>query len=276
MRWSDDALLLGVGESGGQELLLEVLTALHGRCHCRLPLSEPDMPTLLPGATLHLSGELHELAAGGTVVLHRSEGGIAPDGEDDAAARVLDAARVLLGRLLPLGDPARSLHGATRTLFAGLSCHDGRWPAEYARWELALLSHLGPATGLARCRPAFRHGETVHFSPRSGRFLTRAEAAPFLDEMLPVPGFLMGGDVAELPDVRDALALTGCLLVRAGLHGTGGGAHSPERQKVLQAVAGVRRLPAARPATPEPDVEAIRRRLLALRPLLVHDRRETA
>ena len=69
-------------------------------------------------------------------------------------------------------------------------------------------------------RPADRCAVTgdeeglVAVSPRSGRAVSAAEAAPYFGSLLPLPRFVRDGGAAGWPDIIDGLALTGHFLTR--------------------------------------------------------------
>ena len=77
-----------------------------------------------------------------------------------------------------------------------------------------LLAELGFGLDLEQCAVSGAVEELVAVSPRSGRAVSRAEAAPFVGKLLPLPRFLVEGGAAGLPDIIDGLALTGHFLMR--------------------------------------------------------------
>ena len=59
-----------------------------------------------------------------------------------------------------------------------------------------------------------RADELVAVSPRSGRAVSAAEAAPYAGRLLRLPRFLLEGGQAGWADIVDGLALTGHFLAR--------------------------------------------------------------
>ena len=57
-------------------------------------------------------------------------------------------------------------------------------------WELALLRDMGYGLDLGSCAATGSVEELVYVSPRSGRAVSRAAGAPYLDQLLPLPAFL--------------------------------------------------------------------------------------
>ena len=95
---------------------------------------------------------------------------------------------------------------------AGLG-RDPGWPAAYARWELALLAALGFGLDLDRCALTGGRDDLAFVSPRSGRAVSRAAAAPWEDRLLSLPAFLRDPAARPAPgEVAAALALSGHFL----------------------------------------------------------------
>lgn len=82
------------------------------------------------------------------------------------------------------------------------------------RYELLLLAELGFGLDLARCAVTGDAGDLVAVSPRSGRAVSRAEAAPYVGKLLPMPRFIIEGGMASWHDILDGMALTGHFLLR--------------------------------------------------------------
>jgi DNA repair protein RecO (recombination protein O) len=81
-------------------------------------------------------------------------------------------------------------------------------------------------------------------SPRSGRAVTAASAAPYRDRLLKLPGFLAGAESdapAPREAIRDGLALTGYFL-RRHLFASTDGRLPPARERLLDRLADPRAL----------------------------------
>src|SRR5262249_34259357 len=87
------------------------------------------------------------------------------------------------------------------------------WAARYVRFELDLLAELGFGLDLSRCAVSGTTAELAFVSPASGRAVSAASAGVWRDRLLPLPAFLLGGEV-DLDAIRQGLALTGAFLER--------------------------------------------------------------
>ena len=76
------------------------------------------------------------------------------------------------------------------------------------RFELAVLDDLGFGLDLDHCAVTGATEDLTHVSPKSGRAVSRAAAAPYLDRLLPLPSFLTARGNASPHDIADALRLT--------------------------------------------------------------------
>ncbi len=269
MEYVDDAILLTVAKAGKGTLVLEVLTANHGRQRCVSALKGGDQPTLLPGSFLSIKCVGDDLGKPVQAELLQITGGLIINSEQDIALAALTSSKDLLVSLVPIQEPVPAIFEAMTGLMTSLVNEDHRWPYHYAMLEFALLAEAGYLEGVRRCMSAFRHGDAIYVSPRTGAFVTREEGGVFIDKLIPLPGFLLGGKNTNLPAVRQGFALTATLLQRFALKGEDQAL--PQTRAILEAaLEQVTSLPAEPTvATPMEDAETRRRRMEAMRPLMV-------
>lgn len=144
--------------------------------------------------------------------------------DDPGRLAALASACALCDACLPDREPHPALFDGLLALFMVL---DGpAWGEATVRWEIGLLAELGFALDLSACAvtgaPAGADGANdvlTHVSPRSGRAVSASAAEPYLDKLLPLPGFLVGRGGGGVDEVAAGLALTGYFLERSALHG---------------------------------------------------------
>jgi len=127
-----------------------------------------------------------------------------------AAILIEDRARLYLSqlvcehlRLLPERDPHDRLLGMALRLIDNPP--DG---VALVQFELAVLDDLGFGLDLSQCAVTGTTEDLTHVSPKSGRAVSRAAAAPYIDRLLPLPSFLTTRGNASPHDIADALHLT--------------------------------------------------------------------
>ena len=208
MEWTGEALLIGVRRHGESSVIAEAMVAGRGR-HLGLVRGGRTRrlsPVLQPGNTIQLTwrARLEDQLGLFTVELLQAR----------AAALIEDRARLYLSqlvcehlRLLPERDPHDRLLGMALRLID--SPPDG---VALAQFELALLEDLGFGLDLSQCAVTGDSDDLSHVSPKSGRAVSRAAAAPYLDRLLPLPSFLTARGNASPHDIADALRLTGHFL----------------------------------------------------------------
>ncbi len=87
--------------------------------------------------------------------------------------------------------------------------------ADYVRFEALILTELGYGLDLATCAVTGVSEGLTHVSPRTGRAVSAGAAAPYLDKLLPLPGFLRDSDsLGEAASWVAGLRLTGHFLER--------------------------------------------------------------
>ncbi len=217
MEWTDEGTVIGVRRHGESAVILEAMTRRHGR-HLGLVRggrSARLQPVIQPGNAVSLTwrARLDEHLGDYKVELLASH-----------AARLIVAPVALCGlatvsallRLLPERDPHPGLHEALAVLIAHLD-DEALAPALVVRFELAMLAELGFGLDLARCAVTGSMDDLGHVSPKSGKAVSRAAAAPYLDRLLTLPAFLSEGQGGRAPSVADitaGFALTGFFLKR--------------------------------------------------------------
>jgi DNA repair protein RecO (recombination protein O) len=133
---------------------------------------------------------------------------------DDAVALAILASACALAEG---GLPEREPHPL---VFKGLIDLIARVPLgtdllrDYVRWEAVLLTELGYGLDLSACAVTGQTSGLCFVSPRTGRAVTREAAGGWASRLLRLPGFLAGGNSAELTDIEDGLRLTGHFLAR--------------------------------------------------------------
>lgn len=210
MEWTGEALLIGVRRHGETSLIAEAMVAGRGRCLglVRGGRSARLAPALQVGNTIQLTwrARLEDQLGIFTVELLQGR----------AADLIADRTRLYLTqlvcdhlRLLPERDPHDRLLGQALRLID--NAPDG---IALARFELALLDELGFGLDLESCGATGVTTDLTHVSPKTGRAVSRAAAAPYLDRLLPLPSFLNERGNASPDDIRDAFRLTGHFLHR--------------------------------------------------------------
>ena len=81
-------------------------------------------------------------------------------------------------------------------------------------WEASLLAELGYGLDLSCCAVTGVETGLAYVSPRTGRAVERSAAGDWQSRLLPLPGFLIGGNSMGPADWRDGLRLTGHFLAR--------------------------------------------------------------
>ena len=113
---------------------------------------------------------------------------------------------------MPERDPAPGLYAALTVWLDQIQ--SDHWAAMLVRIELGLLEILGFGLDLSSCAVTGDTTELTHVSPKSGRAVSASAAEPYLDRLLPLPGFLVGSGAADEAAIIDGLQLAGHFLER--------------------------------------------------------------
>jgi DNA repair protein RecO (recombination protein O) len=210
MQWTDSGIVLGARKHGETSLILELMTARHGR-HLGLVRggrSKRLAPVLQPG---------NSVAATWTARIEEQLGFYRIEAESLRAGALIESAPALyaigyaasLLRLLPERDAQEGLHEALTVILDHLDAPAVAAPL-VVRFEVAVLAALGFGLDLGSCGATGRRDELVYVSPKSGRAVSRDAGAPYADRLLPLPGYLAGrpGDNVSPQALQDGFRLT--------------------------------------------------------------------
>ena len=217
MEWQDRGVVLGGRAYGETSVIVELLTAAHGR-HLGLVQggrSRRLRPVLQPG---------NAVTATWRARIDHHMGAFLVDGLKLRAARVMESAAALhavnhlcgLARLLPEREPQPLLHGMLEAMMEGVDERD-TLPLQMVQFELAFLAALGFGLDLASCAATGARQDLHYVSPRSGRAVSVGAAGIYADRLLPLPAFLRPDGVgAEITpeDLAAAFRLTDHFLAR--------------------------------------------------------------
>ncbi|MXW93815.1 MAG: DNA repair protein RecO [Rhodospirillaceae bacterium] len=227
MEWTDDAIVLAARPHGEGGLVVQLLTAEHGR-HAGLVrggASKRQRPVYQPGNGVRATwrGRLAEHL--GTVKAELVTGRAGHWIADPLRLAGIAAACAVAEAALPERAPAPAVYRGLLALLEALERED--WGEAYVAWEIALLGELGFGLDLERCAATGRNDRLAWVSPKSGRAVSLSAGAPYAEKLLRLPDFLNGGaDVAagtatgagpaaaSWPDIADGLKLSGHFLER--------------------------------------------------------------
>lgn len=215
MDWRDRGFVLAVRPFGERDAVLSLFTRDRGR-HPGLVRGGAGRrltPLLQPGNELYATWRARLADHLGTYSL---EPGVAHGAQALDSARklaALSAVAALLETCLPEREPHARLFDGLEVLL-GVLALDGPYGALLVRFEVEVLAELGFGLDLGQCAVTGKTTELSHVSPRTGRAVSAAAAAPYGDRLLRLPAFLVGGGDATAQDLADGLALTGHFLER--------------------------------------------------------------
>lgn len=191
MEWKDKGLILGVRKHGETSAIVEVMTESHGR-HMGLVRggrSSRFRPVLQTGNTVDLVWRAR---------LEEHLGTFQVESDTLRAAQLMELPLGIHGvqtiashlRLLPERDPNAGLYRAAQIILDNLD-----EPQKAARllisFELALLDELGFGLDLTECAATGERDELVWVSPKSGRAVSRTAGAPYENQLLALPDYLV-------------------------------------------------------------------------------------
>lgn len=239
MEWHDRAIVLGVRPHGETSVVATLLTASHGR-HAGLVRggrSRRHAGVLQTGNIVAARWRARLADQLGTLVIEPEEAVASALLGDPLRLACLASACALAERTLAERLPCKTLFTATQVLARQLRQDDSHWDAAYVRWELGLLDVLGYGLDLRCCALTGSTEDLVWVSPRSGRAVSAAAGEPWKEELLDLPGFLVGAPGSGPDDILAGLRLARHFLEHHVLAGERTGL-PPARQRLVDLLCG--------------------------------------
>jgi DNA repair protein RecO (recombination protein O) len=215
MDWTDHGIVLAARHHGETGLVVNLLTAEHGRHAGFVPggISRRSRPTWQIGNVVEVNwrAKTAEQLGNFTGELREAHAARAMDSAAELAG--LSSACSIADEALPEREPHPAMYAGFEAFLAVLG-HEG-WPTIYMRLELGLLQELGFGLDLEKCAVTGATQDLAYVSPKTGRAVSREAAAPYVEKLLPLPAFLStGGLPADFEELRRGLDLTGYFLER--------------------------------------------------------------
>ena len=210
--WEDDGVVLSVRRFGEHDAICTLLTATHGRTAGMVKggSGKRGRSLLQPGNHVRAAWRARLDSQLGVYTLESIRA---------FAAEALDSPLALAGvaALCAMAEaalPEREPHDEVYRQGLHLLEHIGAtgWDAHYVLWELALLRDMGYGLDLTSCAATGATDDLGFVSPRSGRAVSRAAAAPYLGQVLALPAFLRddtASPTATPEEIAQGLLLTG-------------------------------------------------------------------
>lgn len=251
MEWQDQGLVISTRRHGERDVILEVMTAGHGR-HLGLVRggrSPRQAPVLQPGNRVELTwrARLEDHLGQFTVELLESRAATVLSGP--FPLHVMTHLALLVRQL-----PERSIHAAVFEAvdgLCGLLTHPAAIATLLVRFELLILSELGFGLDLSACAATGTRDALRYVSPKSGRAVSEEAGAPYAAKLLPLPAFLKPGQAAggleDIGDLADGFRLTGYFLERH-IFEPRGVRDRDSRARVIECLVATRRSPAGHSA----------------------------
>lgn len=215
MEWEAPAIVLDARPHGEGDAVAAVMTEAHGvhRGLARGGFSRARAALWQPGNLIQVRwvGRLAEQLGSFSAEMVHPAAALAMD--DPLALAMLSAACSVAEGALPEREPHPNVFDGLLHLLARLPS-GAEMLSEYVRWEAVVLRDLGYGLDFSGCAVTGATVGLAYVSPRSGRAVTREGAGELAARLLKLPGFLVGGNIAEAADWRDGLTLTGHFLAR--------------------------------------------------------------
>jgi DNA repair protein RecO (recombination protein O) len=217
MRLDIPAIVCALRTHGEHGAVVRLMTREHGlqAAYVRGARGRRMRPVLIAGNVVQaeLSARTDSQLPQASLELLRSRG---PLLSEPLPAAAIEWATVLTATALPEAQPYPRLHEALDGLLDAIEAAPGAsgWGAGLVRFELLLLAELGFGLDLDRCAVTGTGDNLVAVSPRSGRAVSAAEAAPYAGQLLRLPGFVRDGGRASWEDIAAGLDLSGHFLLR--------------------------------------------------------------
>lgn len=215
MEWQDEGFILYTQPLGERKQIVSLFTQTHGRYAGVFSLTQKNKAWIQCGAKVnarwgarldaHIGYWNFELLPTKLVLLLDQPGPLA----------ALSSITSLCHLVLPERHAYPFLYENFSDLLEALSSPE--WAEAYVNFEITLLEELGYGLELHSCAVTGSTEDLVAVSPRTGRAVCEATAAPYQGKLLSLPAFLTEKSRKIVPndkEILDGLRLTGYFLER--------------------------------------------------------------
>lgn len=215
MEWQDEGVILYTQPLGERKQIVSLFTRTHGRYAGVFSLTQKNKAWIQCGAKVnaHWGARLEAHIGYWSFEPLPSKLALLLDRPGPLAA--LSSATSLSHMVLPERHAYPYLYEKFTHLLESLSSLD--WAEAYVNFEVTLLEELGYGLDLQSCAVTGRTEDLVAVSPRTGRAVCAATAAPYQGKLLSLPPFL-AEKCRKIPpndkEILDGLRLTGYFLER--------------------------------------------------------------
>ncbi|CAG0903891.1 unnamed protein product [Cyprideis torosa] len=220
-QWTNQGIVLSARSHGEGGAVVSLLTENNGRHagYVHGAMSSKKRGFLQAGSQVKAQWSARVSDSLGTYTLEPEAG--LPDGVLDSSLKLaaLLSACSLCDAALPEREGHSGLYHGFLALMDMLSNDDlgDQWGAAYVMWEISLLRELGFHLELDKCAGGGDSETLCYASPKTGRAVSKAQAAPYKEKLLLLPNFLRphvmreeGVEVQE--DILTGLKMTGYFL----------------------------------------------------------------
>lgn len=211
MEWHDHGIILSVRKHGETSAIVNILTRTMGRYAglVRGGSGKRMRGILQPGNLVSATWRARLPEHLGTLTIEPVTAYAAKALPDAARLAALSSACALIEAALPERESHPAIIDGLEILLQAFE-DDSVWPVIYVKWEVGLLQELGFGLDLEACAASGVTDNLTHVSPRTGRAVSAAAAAPYKQRLLPLPAFLL--DPGAEADIAGGLRLTGYFL----------------------------------------------------------------
>lgn len=210
--WEDDGVVLAARRFGEHDAICTLLTATHGRTAGMVKggSGKNGRSLLQPGNHVRAAWRARLDSQLGVYTMESIRAFAAEALDSPAALSGVAALCAMAEAALPEREPHDEVYRQCLHLLEHIGA--AGWDAHYVLWEMTLLRDMGYGLDLGSCAATGVTDDLAYVSPRSGRAVSRAAAAPYLKQVLHLPAFLKdeSAELAATPaEIAQGLALTG-------------------------------------------------------------------
>ncbi|HPD82509.1 MAG: DNA repair protein RecO [Alphaproteobacteria bacterium] len=212
-KWTDQGIVLSARPHGEGGAVVSLITENHGRHagYVHGGMSSAKRNLLQAGTFVQCDWHSRVSENLGSYALE-AEHGLSPDiMQDSLKLAALLSACSLCDAALPEREGHAGLYHGLQALIEALEGE--HWGAVYVMWEISLLRELGFRLELDKCAGGGDVATLCYVSPKSGRAVSKAQAAPYKEKLFTLPNFLRpesarDGEAGNMEDILAGLKMT--------------------------------------------------------------------
>lgn len=199
MQWADNGIILGARSLGENKAIINIFTENNGKQSGVLRVNKSNKAHVQPGNKVAVTWYSRLPDQLGSWTIEPVAINCSSIMTDQSRLCALQSSCNILTYCLADREAHNNLYSEFE-IYIGHLVASKNWAKQHILFELAILSELGYGLDFSCCAATGVVENLTYVSPRTGRAVSEAAAAPYISQLLKLPQFLVGSQGGHILD----------------------------------------------------------------------------